>query len=169
MSPRSRHSLRIRCRRTFRYIYLRLVRVGGNPVYIALGFALGVFLGVFPTFGIGIPLSLLFASLLGWNRVSAVLGSLVMNPLTTPFFWTLSGTVGAAIFRADASRLLASVQNGERLRGLTVGAGIYLAGNTIVALVTAAIAYFLAHRAVLLYRKKRRVRRQKRKLRERGV
>jgi uncharacterized protein (DUF2062 family) len=118
--------------------------VGGNPVRIALGFALGVFLGVFPTFGIGIPLSLLFASLFRWNRVSAVLGSLVMNPLTTPFFWTLSGAVGAAIFRTDASRLLASVQNGERLRGLTLGAGIYLAGNTIVALVTAMIAYFLA-------------------------
>lgn len=169
MSPRSYRPLRIRLRRNFRYNYLRLVRVGGNPVHIALGFALGVFLGVFPTFGIGIPLSLLFASLLRWNRVSAVLGSLVMNPLTTPFFWTLSGAVGAAIFRADASRLLASVQNGERLRGLTLGAGIYLAGNTIVALVTATIAYFLALRAVLLYRKKRRERRQKRKLREGGV
>jgi uncharacterized protein (DUF2062 family) len=143
--------------------------VGGNPVHVALGFALGVFLGVFPTFGIGIPLSLLFASLLRWNRVSAVLGSLVMNPLTTPFFWTLSGAVGAAIFRADATRLFSSAQNGERLRGLTLGAGIYLAGNTIVALVTATIAYFLALRAVLLYRKKRRERRQKRKLREGGV
>jgi uncharacterized protein (DUF2062 family) len=64
---------------------------------------------------------------------------------------------------------VASVQNGERLRGLTLGAGIYLAGNTIVALVTAAIAYFLALRAVFLYRKKRMERRQKRKLREKGV
>jgi len=168
MSPRSGRNLRIRLGRTFRYNYLRLVRVGGNPVHIALGFALGVFLGVFPTFGIGIPLSLLFASLFRWNRVSAVLGSLVMNPFTTPFFWTLSGMVGAAIFRADASRLLAGLKNGERLRGLTLGAGIYLAGNTIVALVTATIAYFLALRAVLLYRKKRRERRQKRKLREGG-
>jgi len=168
MSRRSGRPFGIRCRRTFRYIYLRLVRVGGDPVHVSLGFSLGVFLGVFPTFGIGIPLSLLFASLLRWNRVSAVLGSLVMNPLTTPFFWTLSGAVGAAIFRADASRLLSSVQNGERLRGLTLGAGIYLAGNTIVALVTATIAYFLALRAVLLYRKKRRERRRKRKFREGG-
>jgi len=158
----------MRCRRTFRYIYLRLVRMGGNPVRIALGFSLGVFLGVFPTFGIGIPLSLLLASAFRWNRVSAVLGSLVMNPLTTPFFWTLSGTVGAAIFRTDASRLLEGIQNGERLRGLTVGAMIYLAGNTIVALVTAVVAYFLAIRAVLLYRRKRMERRQKRKFRESG-
>lgn len=157
----------MRCRRTFRYVYLRLVRMGGNPVRIALGFSLGVFLGVFPTFGIGIPLSLLLASVFRWNRVSAVLGSLVMNPLTTPFFWTLSGTVGAAIFRTDADRLLSSIQSGERLRSLTTGAWIYLAGNTIVALVTAVIAYSLALRAVLLYRRKR-VERRQRKLQERG-
>lgn len=166
MSARPGRASRTRCGRTVRYIHLRLVRMGGNPVRIALGFSLGVFLGVFPTFGIGIPLSLLFASMFRWNRVSAVLGSLVMNPLTTPFFWTLSGTVGAAIFRADANRLLSSVQNGEHLRGMTVGLGIYLAGNTIVALVTATIAYFLALRAVLLYRKKRREHRQKRRFRE---
>src|SRR3990172_4818536 len=161
MSPRADRTPLERCRRTFRYIYLRLVRVGGDPVHIALGFALGVFLGVFPTFGLGIPLSLLLASMFRWNRVSAILGSLVMNPLTTPFFWTLSGTLGAAIFRADAGNVLQSVQNGERLRSLTVGAGIYLTGNTIIALVSAVIGYFLALRAVTLYRKKRRERRQR--------
>jgi uncharacterized protein (DUF2062 family) len=84
-----------------------------------------------------------------------------MNPLTTPFFWTLSGTLGAAIFRTDVKKVLHSVQNGERLRSLTVGAGIYLAGNTIIALVSAVIGYFLALRAVTLYRKKRHERRQR--------
>jgi len=164
MSPRPGRTPIERCRRIFRYIYLRLVRVGGDPVHIALGFSLGVFLGVFPTFGIGIPLSLLLASAFRWNRVSAVLGSLVMNPITTPLFWTLSGMLGAAIFRIDASKVMTSVRNGERLHSLTVGAGIYLVGNTIIALVSAVIAYFLALRVVTVYRKKRRER--KRKVRE---
>ena len=164
MSPRPGRTPLERCRRIFRYIYLRLIRVGGDPVHIALGFSLGVFLGVFPTFGIGIPLSLLLASVFRWNRVSAVLGSLVMNPITTPLFWTLSGMLGAAIFRIDASKVMTSVRNGERLHSLTVGAGIYLVGNTIIALVSAVIAYFLALRVVTVYRKKRRER--KRKVRE---
>lgn len=155
-----------RGRRTFRYIYLRLVRVGGDPVHAALGFSLGVFLGVFPTFGLGIPLALLLASALRWNRVAATVGSLVMNPLTTPFFWSLSGTVGAAIFRADVKNVLTSVQNGERLRSLTVGAGIYLVGNTIVALAFSAAAYFVALRAVTLYRRKKRQRKARRRERQ---
>src|SRR4030066_2416235 len=164
VSPRAARPPLERCRRIFRYIYLRLVRGGGDPVHIALGFALGVFLGVFPTFGLGIPLALLLASMFRWNRVSAILGSLVMNPLTTPFFWTLSGTLGAALFGPDARNVLMSVQNGARLRGLTVGAGIYLAGNTNIDLVAAVLSYFLALRAVILYRKKRKER--KRRVRE---
>ena len=166
MCPRPRRTLLERGRRIFRYIYLRLVRVGGDPVHAALGFALGVFLGVFPTFGLGIPLALLLASLFRWNRVAATLGSLVMNPLTTPFFWSLSGTVGAAIFHTDAKKVLHSVRNGESFHSLTAAAGIYLAGNLVVALVFSVGAYFVALRAVTLYRRKKRERRMR--LRESG-
>ena len=163
MCPRPRRTLLERGRRTFRYIYLRLIRVGGDPVHVALGFSLGVFLGVFPTFGLGIPMALLLASLFRWNRVAATLGSLVMNPITTPFFWSLSGTVGAAIFRADARRILESARNGDRIHSLTSGAGIYLAGNLVVSLVCSVAAYFLALRAVTLYRRKRKERRARRR------
>src|SRR4030066_2169369 len=114
MAPRPSRPPLERCRRTFRYIPPRLGRGGGDSVHDALGFALGVFLGVFPTFGLGIPLALFLASIFRWNRVSAVLGSLVMNPLTTPFFWPLSGTLGAAIFGTDARNVLMNFQNGER-------------------------------------------------------
>lgn len=163
MCPRRRRTLPERGRRIFRYIYLRLVRVGGDPVHAALGFSLGVFLGVFPTFGLGIPLALLLASLFRWNRVAATLGSLVMNPLTTPFFWSLSGTVGAAIFQADARKVLETARNGDRIHSLTAGAGIYLAGNLAVSLVCSVAAYFLAVRAVTLYRRKKKERRMRRR------
>jgi hypothetical protein len=142
--------------RIFRYIYLRLVRVGGDPVHIGLGFAVGVFLGIFPTFGVGTPLALLIASLLRWNRISAVLGSLVMNPFTTPFFWTLSGTLGAAIFRADATKVLQSAGNGQSVKRLSEAALIYLTGNAIIALAGAVVSYFVSRKLVTVYREKRR-------------
>lgn len=155
MARKRRRSIRERFRRIFRYIYLRLVRVGGDPAHIGLGFALGVFLGIFPTFGVGTPLALLIASVVRWNRISAVLGSLVMNPLTTPFFWTLSGSLGAAIFRADAKKVLQSVGHGEGLRSLSEAALIYLTGNTIIALVGAVLSYFVSRKLIMAYREKR--------------
>jgi len=155
MARKRPRSIPERSRRIFRYIYLRLVRVGGDPVHIALGFAVGAFLGIFPTFGVGTPLALLIASLLRWNRISAVLGSLVMNPFTTPFFWTLSGSLGAAIFRADAKKVLQSVGNGERMKSLSEAALIYLTGNTLIALAGAVVSYFVSLKLITAYRKKR--------------
>lgn len=155
MARKRPRSIPERFRRIFRYVFLRLVRVGGDPVHIGLGFALGVFLGIFPTFGVGTPLALLIASLLGWNRISAVLGSLVMNPFTTPFFWTLSGSLGAAIFRADAKIVLQSVGNGERMKSLSEAALIYLTGNTLIALAGAVVSYLVSLKLVMAYREKR--------------
>ena len=155
MARKRPRSIPERFRRIFRYIYLRLARVGGDPVHIGLGFALGVFLGIFPTFGVGTPLALLIASVLRWNRIAAVLGSLVMNPFTTPFFWTLSGSLGAAIFRVDAKKVLQSVGDGERMKSLSEAALIYLTGNTIIALAGAVVSYFVSCRLVISYRERR--------------
>jgi len=155
MEPKRSRSIPERFRRIFRYIYLRLVRVGGDPSHIGLGFALGVFLGIFPTFGVGTPLALLIASLLRWNRISAVLGSLVMNPFTTPFFWTLSGSLGAAIFRVDAKMVLQTVGDGERLKSLSEAAVIYLTGNTLIALAGAVVSYFVSMKLITAYRENR--------------
>lgn len=155
MARKRPRSIPERSRRIFRYIFLRLVRVGGDPVHIGLGFAVGVFLGIFPTFGVGTPLALLIASLLRWNRISAVLGSLVMNPFTTPFFWTLSGSLGAAIFRVDAKQVLQSAGSGERMKSLSEAALIYLTGNTLIALAGAVVSYFVSMKLVMGYREKR--------------
>ena len=99
--------------RWVRYIALRLVRVNDSPHKVAAGFSLGVFLGVFPTFGIAIPLSFVFASLFRFNRASAVVGSLIMNPLTTPFFWSVSATVGGLVFSEDSQKILAMWEKGH--------------------------------------------------------
>ena len=155
MARKRPRSIPERFRRIFRYVFLRLVRVGGDPVHIGLGFAVGVFLGIFPTFGVGTPLALLIASLLRWNRIAAVLGSMVMNPFTTPFFWTLSGSLGAAIFHVDAKKVLQSVGNGERMKSLSEAALIYLTGNTLIALAGAVVSYFVSRRLVMAYRENR--------------
>jgi uncharacterized protein (DUF2062 family) len=160
MSVDQDRTMVVRVKRIFRYIYLRLVRVADDPVHVALGFALGVFIGVFPTFGLGIPVALFLAALFRWNKAAALLGTLLVNPLTTPFFWSLSGAVGALMLRTDTKSVLRSFRGGEGLKSLSEGALIYLAGNTVVALLSAAIAYLLAVRAVRFYRREKEKRRK---------
>lgn len=138
-----------------RYLMLRLVRVNDSPPKVAAGFSLGVFLGVFPTFGIAIPVSFALASLLRFNRASAVVGSLIMNPVTTPLFWSVSATVGGALFSEDSRMVMDMWEKGEMFKTFSKATLIYLMGNLIVSTVMAVAGYFFALRAVRAYRKRK--------------
>jgi len=150
------NTLSEKARRYLRYIYLRLVRVHDAPKKVAGGFALGVFLGVFPTFGIAIPLSYVLATLFRINRAAAITGSLIMNPFTTPLFWSLSAAVGAALFKEDTKMVLSAWEQGEKLTSMTKGALIYLTGNLIVSTATAGLSFALALFLVKKHRERKR-------------
>ena len=81
--------------------------------HIAIGFGIGVFWGVMPTFGTGILWAFITAHLFRVSRISAVIGSLVSNPITAPFFYGLGLFVGSAIagiqFSSDV--FLESIKN----------------------------------------------------------
>jgi len=139
-----------------RYLYLRTVRQNSSPARIATGTAVGVFIGVFPTFGLGIPLAFGLAFLFRFNAVSAVLGSAIMNPLTTPFFWAGSALLGAAIFGEDVHHLWSLIQSGAAREVIITSTGAYLVGNTIIAITCAAIFWVLTYLAVLAFRRARR-------------
>jgi uncharacterized protein (DUF2062 family) len=144
-----------KAQRFLRYIVLRLVRVNDSAPRVAAGFSLGVFLGVFPTFGIAIPISFVLATLFRFNRASAVVGSLIMNPLTTPLFWSASATVGGIIFSEDTRKIMDMWEKGEKLYTFSKATLIYLSGNLIVSTIMALAGYFFALKAVRAYRKRK--------------
>lgn len=150
--------------RVLRYYYLRLVRIDDSPEKIGGGVALGVFLGIFPTFGLGLLLAVALAHRLHVNRAAALLGSVIMNPFTTVPFWTLSAVVGGFIFRADSARILAVAKDFENNWAAIFGhlGLIYAVGNTVVAAVFAAGFYLLTVRIARVVHAKRRARRRRR-------
>lgn len=72
--------------RFFKKIYLRLFRINDTPNKVALGFGLGVFLGVFPGSG---PVAAFFLAIaLRVNKAAALLGSILTNTwLSIPVFF----------------------------------------------------------------------------------
>ena len=73
---------------------IRLMRLKDSPDRIARGMALGLFIGMTPTFGVQMGLALVLALLLRENKLAAVLGVWVTNPLTAPFIYGLEYEVG---------------------------------------------------------------------------
>ena len=121
--------------RWVRLQYLGVLRETASPGRAGLGFGLGAFIGIFPTFGVGSLLAFYVARRLRWGRRAAVIGTLVMNPLTAPFFYSLSACLGAWLLNRNVAivgvrNLFASVQD--------LGLSLFL-GSAIVAAVSAVL------------------------------
>jgi uncharacterized protein (DUF2062 family) len=143
--PRSRPlALGPRLGRAARLVSGSVVRGTASRAPGAGGGAVGVWLGVFPTFGLAIPVAYVLAWLLKLNKGAALAGSLIMNPLTTPFFWVLSAVTGAALTGTDWRVVYAGVKDEKYLFTFSRTALIYLAGNVVVATACAVLAYILA-------------------------
>ena len=155
-----------------RYAYIRLVRINDSPQKVAAGLAVGVFLGILPTFGLGILIALALAIRFKFNKAASILGSLIMNPLTTPFFWTASSVLGAFLVNRDWHRTLEMVQAFYShlsvadlatregwawvLKGLGAGVYVYLLGNILIALSLSVLFYLLGLHFLQAYRRKKR-------------
>lgn len=84
-------------RRGIEYLGHRVRRLPDTPHRIALGFACGAFISFTPLFGFHLVFGAALAWLLGGNIVASVIGTLVGNPVTTPFIAALSLTLGRRI------------------------------------------------------------------------
>ena len=85
--------------RFFKFVYLKIFRINDSPQKIALGFGLGVFLGILP--GTGPIASLFLAILLRLNRASALLGCILTNTWISIVSFALSIKLGSWIMGLD--------------------------------------------------------------------
>lgn len=78
-------------------LYHRFIALQGNPHYIAMGTAIGVFVGFTPTIplhtAIGIGLAFLFKA----SKPAAAIAVWVANPVTIPFFYFAAFKLGTLI------------------------------------------------------------------------
>lgn len=81
----------------FRLKLKELLAIRESPHEVAKAFALGVFVGIMPAMGTAVALVIAF--LLRLNKTATVLGSLIVNPWTAPFFYVGCFKVGTWFFK----------------------------------------------------------------------
>ena len=84
---------------------VRFVRMRGLPEEIAKGVALGIFIGMTPTFGFQMAIAIFFAYLLRKNRLAAILGVWVTNPVTAPVIYAIEYEIGRILLDVKRARL----------------------------------------------------------------
>lgn len=91
--------------RLLKLLLIRFVRLRGTPNEISRGVALGIAIGLTPTFGFQMVLGAFCAWLLRESKVAAVLGVWITNPLTAPFIYALEYETGRTMLSMDSVTL----------------------------------------------------------------
>jgi hypothetical protein len=152
--------------------YNRFVRIRGTPREVALGFALGIFIAFTPTMGVQIALAIFFASILKWNKYSAVLAVWITNPVTAPLLYGFTYIVGAKLLGLhNTFKMLEHMDWSTLVMLLRKSPSIItslMVGGVVVGLPLAVVGYFLSYQAVEGYQKKlkEKLRLQKEKLKQ---
>lgn len=141
-------------KRLAKLVYLKLFRINDSPLKIALGFGLGVFVGVMPAMGPVIAFA--FAFLFRVNRASALLGSILFNTWVGIISLLLAIRLGSIVtglsyndIYADWNGLIKSFKWDKLFRAsaydvlIPIGIG-YLIISLIFASAAAAVVYMIA-------------------------
>jgi uncharacterized protein (DUF2062 family) len=77
--------------------YKRFLKIRGQPREIALGFSLGLFVGMTPLIGLHTVIAVPLAALFKLNKISAAIAVWFTNAATAPIIYSVTYLVGARI------------------------------------------------------------------------
>jgi uncharacterized protein (DUF2062 family) len=132
-----------------KFNFLSIYYARGSVHEIALGAAIGVFWGVFPTFGLSTILSLLLYKVLRFNLPASLSAAFISNPLTSPFLLMISYKVGTIFIPTDIK-----FEYETWYKNISIIGYVLFIGATIVSTITALFIYFIVKYAVDNRRKK---------------
>ncbi len=135
--------------------YERFLKIRGSPREIALGLALGLFVGMTPFMGFHMAIAVFFAAIFKWNKISSAVGVWVSNPLTAPFVYSATYIVGAKV--SGSARLFtppSELSLSNILNLLQKTPEIFwslIVGGVVLGLPLAVFGYYFAYQSVLKY------------------
>lgn len=169
-----RVGLWIRFKRIIRFHYLRIIRLSTSAHSIALGIALGVFVGALPIIPLQTASVLVLAFIFRANKVSAVICTFYSNVFTLIPFYALLYLVGGFVLHAlgmpveresmslhELMEYFGTIFKPEDLSmGELFKQGwrfflVMMLGGVIIGVPSAFGAYFLGRRGVLSFRSHR--------------
>ncbi len=145
----------------------RVKKLQGDPRYIAMGMAVGVFVGVTPTIPFHTIIAIALAFVLKGSKPAAAIGVWFANPLTIPIFYIGSFKVGTLIINKPIPFDIKFESINELM---TLGLDVTIAmvvGGALLGILPAILAYMLTYRFMVVVRDK--ARKKKKGSRNRGV
>ncbi|MDL2124231.1 MAG: DUF2062 domain-containing protein [Deltaproteobacteria bacterium] len=139
-------------REKIQHFITRFKQLNGDPHYVALGMAIGVFISVTPTIPFHTVIALALAFILRGSKAAAAIGVWFSNPITIPLFYKGSYDLGVSILGNSAPF---STEYESILELLKLGADVTIAmitGGVVLGILPAIAAYFITRRIFIKLR-----------------
>jgi uncharacterized protein (DUF2062 family) len=157
-SGKGTHPSRNRLLAPLKRAYERFLKIRGTPREIALGFSLGLFVGMTPLMGLHTLIAVPLAALFKWNKISAAVAVWVTNAITAPIIYGGTYLIGAKIAGIRNSLALSDAGGFSALYELLLNTPeIFWAmtiGGIVVGIPLAVAGYYTAFFLVDRYRQK---------------
>lgn len=129
-----------------------LLQLHGKPNEIAKGFALGLFIGMSPFFGLHTFAAIFFSTVLKGNRIASLVGIQITNIFTIPFVYPVTFYAGNWIYPVHPPFSLTADLYGmeiwELVKTVPDVVGTLTIGGVILGLPMAIGSYFMVLHAV---------------------
>ena len=133
----------------------RAKKLQGDPHYIAVGMAAGVFVAITPTIPFHTAIALALAFMLRGSKAAAVIAVWVSNPVTIPIFYLGSYKVGNFIL-GNSIPFDPKYESLSELARLGLNATIaMMVGGVILGIVPGLAAYFITRKIFITLRSRR--------------
>jgi len=135
-------------------LFVRLKELQGDPQHIAIGMAIGVFVGVTPTIPFHTVIALALAFIFRGSKPAAAIGVWFANPVTIPIFYIGSIKLGTLILNKP---IPFDVKFESITELMSLGLDVTIAmivGGAILGILPAIIAYILTYRIMTRVREK---------------
>jgi len=133
----------------------RVKKLHGDPHYVAMGMAIGVFISITPTIPFHTIIAVALAFIFRGSKAAAALGVWFCNPLTAPLFYWGSYKAGM-LFLGNQGPL--NVKFESILELIKLGADVTMAmimGGVILGILPGIAAYFLTRKIFLTIRSRK--------------
>jgi uncharacterized protein len=138
----------------------RAKKLDGDPHYVAVGMAIGVFVGVTPTMPFHTVLAVGLAFLFRGSKAAAALGVWFSNPVTAPFFYVGSYKVGKYLLGNSVPFNL-KYESLLELAHLGINVTMALiAGGIILGILPGIASYFVTRKIFTTIRSKRAIKKE---------
>lgn len=153
----ARHVVQTTWKARLKAFYLRIKSLQGDPHYVAMGMATGVFISITPTIPFHMVLAVTMAFMLKGSKPAAIIGAWFCNPLTIGPIYVGSYKLGMWMLGRKVA--IADLEHITFQQLLSLGTDVAVAmviGGAVLGIIPAIATYAFTYRMFLRIRSRRK-------------